>query len=304
MLSPTEISQSSLRPRPAPSRPAAAARRRFRTTRGILLIALLLGVLLCPAPASAAGGLVGPKADYLALGDSLAFGYQPNFDWIHGYADQWFADLQRRQTKGYTNYGCPGETSATFINGGCPHAELKRSFYAGSQLAAAIAFLTAHQGKVSPVSLDIGANGMIRDLDPSTCTVGSGWDADLAAVDLNLTGVILPRLVAMLTDRRGARTGDLVMMNYYDPWQNECPNAVSYVEQLNQHLAADAAQFGVPIADVFTAFGGAATPNPNICADTWMCSVSHDIHATGGVPGEPGNGYGVIRRAFGQVTGY
>lgn len=291
MLSLTAISRPSLR--------------RFRTTCSILLIPLLIGVLLCPAPASAAGGLVGPKADYLALGDSLAFGYQPNFDWTHGYADQWFADLQRRQTKGYTNYGCPGETSATFINGGCPHAELKRSFYAGPQLAAAVAFLTAHQGKVSPVSLDIGANDMIRDLDPSTCTVnGSGWDADLAALDQNLTGVILPRLVAALTDRRGVRTGDLVMMNYYDPWQNECPNAVSYVVQLNQQLAADAAQFGVPIADVFAAFGGAATPNPNICTDTWMCSVFHDIHATGGVVGEPGNGYGVIRRAFGQVTGY
>jgi hypothetical protein len=133
---------------------------------------------------------------------------------------------------------------------------------------------------------------------------GSGWDADLAALDQNLTGVILPRLVAALTDRHGVRTGDLVMMNYYDPWQNECPNAVSYVVQLNQHLAADAAQFAVPIADVFAAFGGAATPNPNICTDTWMCSAFHDIHATGGVVGEPGNGYGVIRRAFGQVTGY
>jgi lysophospholipase L1-like esterase len=273
--------------------------------RGVLLILMFVGVLLCPAPTAAASGLVGPKADYLALGDSLAFGYQPNLDWIHGYADQWFADLQQRRTKGYTNYGCPGETSATFINGGCPHAELKRSAYFGPQLAAAVAFLTAHQGKVSPVSLDIGANDMTRDLDPSTCTVNqSSWDADLATLDRNLTAVILPRLVAALTDRRGVRTGDLVMMNYYDPWQNECPDKVTYVEQLNQHLAADASQFAVPIADVFAAFGGAATPNANICGYTWMCSAFHDIHATGGVPGEPGNGYGVIRKAFGQVTGY
>jgi len=29
--------------------------------------------------------LIGPKQHYLALGDSLAFGYQPNQDYSHGY---------------------------------------------------------------------------------------------------------------------------------------------------------------------------------------------------------------------------
>jgi hypothetical protein len=70
------------------------------------------------------------------------------------------------------------------------------------------------------------------------------------------------------------------MMNYYDPYQNQRPKTVSYVQSLNQHLASDAAQFNVPIADAFMAFGGAGTPNNNVCTSTWMCSSSHDIHAT------------------------
>ena len=272
--------------------------------RGALLVAVALAALLLAPPAHAAGGLVGPKAYYLALGDSLAFGYQPNFDWTHGYADQWYADLRERGTRSYTNYGCNGESSTTFIHGGCPYAGLFRSPYAGPQLAAAVAFLKAHPGKVSPVSLDLGANDLLGDLDPSTCTVSSTWDADLATLDRNLTETILPQLTAALTNRHGVRTGDLVMMNYYDPWQNQCPNTLAFVQELNQHLAADAAQFGVPIADVFAAFGGAATPNPTICTYTWMCSAFRDIHATGGGVGEPGNGYGAIAGAFRRAAGY
>lgn len=87
------------------------------------------------------------------------------------------------------------------------------------------------------------------------------------------------------------------MMDYYDPYQNICPNSVSYVQQLDTTIANDAAAFGVPVATVFTAFGGATTPNPNICGYTWMCSSYTDIHATR-------TGYGVIAGAFESVTGY
>jgi lysophospholipase L1-like esterase len=72
---------------------------------------------------------------------------------------------------------------------------------------------------------------------------------------------------------------------------------LAYVQELNSHLAADAAQFNVPVADVLTAFGGTATPNPNTCNYTWMCSVFHDIHATD-------TGYGVIAGAYASLTGY
>lgn len=83
------------------------------------------------------------------------------------------------------------------------------------------------------------------------------------------------------------------MMNYYDPFQNFCPDTVPFVQTLNAHLAADVSGFGI-IVDVFGAFGGATTPNPLICTYTWMCTpppLGPNIHATD-------LGYSVIADTF------
>src|SRR5260370_10079444 len=114
-------------------------------------------------------------------------------------------------------------------------------------------------------------------------------------MDANLTQVILPQLVAALTVN-GQVTGDLLLMNYYDPYQNLCPASVSYVQQFNQHLAADAADFAA-LVDVFTPFGGVTTPDPNTCNFTWMCSTFKDIHAKA-------SGYSTIAPAFEHTAGY
>src|SRR2546421_9987357 len=91
---------------------------------------------------------------YLALGDSLAFGFQPNGDFQHGYVNQLYDTLHAQQPRlALTNLGCPGETSTSLITGGkCP--------YPGgvSQLDAAVAFLRAHPGRVKLITLDIGGN--------------------------------------------------------------------------------------------------------------------------------------------------
>lgn len=79
------------------------------------------------------------------------------------------------------------------------------------------------------MSLDIGANDLLPDINVSNCTVSSSWETDLANVDARLTGTILPQLVAAMTNSSGVRTGDLVMMNYYDPYQNACPNSLAFV---------------------------------------------------------------------------
>jgi hypothetical protein len=66
-------------------------------------------------------GPIGPKAYYLALGDSLAFGYQPNLQFFRGYADLFYATALRFKGVGhYINMGCGGETSVTFIRAGVP----------------------------------------------------------------------------------------------------------------------------------------------------------------------------------------
>jgi lysophospholipase L1-like esterase len=229
------------------------------------------------------------------LGDSLAFGYQPNFDFSHGYVDDFFSNLQTHGTTTLANMGCPGEKSSTFINGGCPNAFLKKYFYTGAQLNAAVSYLKSHAGQVSPVTLDIGANDMLPDINLSTCTVSSSFTTDLNNLDSNLTGTILPKLRAAMTVN-GQVSGDLVMMNYYDPYQNACPNTVSYLQTINTHLANDLGTSGL-LVDVFTAYGGATTPNPNICSYTWMCSSYKDIHATR-------TGYSVIAGTYESGTGY
>ncbi len=280
-----------------------------RSKRGLIrsllrLVALVAAVTFSvslqrhPSQAHAAGAvvasqgqpfhLVGPKQHYLALGDSLAFGVQPNGDFAHGYVPDLFQILRNEGVKDVTNYGCPGETSTTFIVGGCPFAP------AGFvQITFALAFLQANAGKVSPVTLDIGPDDLLPDFNPSTCTVTEPkFDNDLAALDTNLTQVILPQLHNALLVK-GHLTGDLVMMNFYDPFQNICPNSVAIVQMVDQHLAADVSGFGI-IVDVFSAFGGPDVPNPNICTYTWICTappLGPNIHPTD-------QGYSVIANTF------
>lgn len=305
-------------PDPMPARPSAhqGSRSPFgnRWTRlGAALAIVLIGMtVMAFAPAHTKGsGTIGVKTYYLGLGDSLAFGYEPNLDWSHGYVQKWYSDLQKHGSKSLTNYGCNGEKTSTFISGGCPYAYALHNYYLGSQLSAALRFISGHPGSVSPVSLDMGANDVLPDINTSTCTVSTNWESDLATMDSNLSGTILPKLITALKNSSGQMTGDLVMMNYYNPFQTQCPGDTQYITELNAHLAADwaagwqnagfaAAPYS--LADVYTAFGGTTTQND--CANTWMCTIYHDIHATGGQSGEPGNGYGVITGAFETLMGY
>lgn len=239
---------------------------------------------------------VGPKHYYLALGDSLAFGYQPDWNFASGYATDFFQDLKMHGTQVYANLGCPGETSGTMIHSDCPYALLRKYPYVGPQLDAAVNYLAMHRGLVSPVTLDIGANDVISGIDPTTCSIDENkFKAALTLFDTNLTQTILPTLhEALLVD--GEVTGDLIVNNYYDPFQNICPQTVPYVQQLNRHLAEDVKGYGV-LVDTFSAFGGGSIPNQHICTYTWMCSVFKDIHATN-------LGYSVIARALEDTVGY
>lgn len=264
-----------------------------------LVLASILLLIVAPsvfAAAHAQISLVGPKQRYLALGDSLAFGYQPDLNYDDGYVDDFYSNLQGHGVKALANLGCPGETSNTLINGKCPVPILRKFPYIGSQLNAALIYLAAYRGQVSPVTLDIGANDILPDINKSTCVINMGkFNADMATVDANLTQIILPKLHDALMVN-GQLTGDLVMMNLYDPYQNICPNTVPYLQIFNQHLADDVSSYG-NIVDVFDGFGGATTPNNNICNYTWECSIFHDVHAKDA-------GYSVIASAFENGTGY
>src|SRR6516164_1454925 len=136
-------------------------------------VALAAAVTACsgPAPSVPSQFESVPASYYLALGDSLSQGVQPDAAGTsvptgQGYPDQLYAALHRSQPAlRLVKLGCPGETTATMIHGGiCRYRD-------GSQLAATVAFLSAHRGHVVLVTIDIGAN------DPEDCGSGAGLRA-------------------------------------------------------------------------------------------------------------------------------
>lgn len=290
----------------------SAARIRSNLSRGsratiLRVLAMLIVILAIPgltAPASASTD-VGPKTYYVSLGDSLAFGAQPNGDWAHGYADQWFSELKTEGSKALVNYSCMDETTVTMINGNCPFRLFTRTQYTPPQLTAAVNFIKAHPGQVSPVSLDIGVNDIRPYIGTNICLAYPRLYAEhLATVDANLTQTILPALIQAVTNRSGIRTAEIVLVDYYDPYQNACPLSDAYIQELNQHLKADAAKLGVWFADIHADFNPGPIPDEKLCVYTWMCTEEHNVHPSGGQPGEPGNGYLVITQAVEQALGY
>lgn len=243
--------------------------------------------------------LIGPKHYYLALGDSLAFSYQPTGDYNHGYVEDFYTNLQDHGTHTVINYGCSGESTGTMIQGGCPDARLRKSAYQGSQLDAAVDFIQQHQGQVSPVTIDMGINDIGRAVNDQTCAVDRAlFEQRMDQMDYNMSHFILPRLVQALTVN-GHRTGDLLVLNYYEPFQNRCPDVVPYTQTVNDHISHDldvtTYQFATMI-DIFNAFGGTYTPNPHLCSYTWACRYG-DVHATD-------RGYQVMANAIERRTGY
>src|SRR5256885_11936251 len=137
----------------------------YRVLPALALAGVLTAVVAgcAAAPRSAPARHKPPASYYLALGDSLAVGVQPDaagtsVETRSGYADLLYATLRRsRPGLRLVKLGCPGETTATMMKGGIC------TYPGGSQLAAAIRFLHAHRARVPLITIDIGAN------DPNSC---------------------------------------------------------------------------------------------------------------------------------------
>src|SRR5207302_1122358 len=140
-----------------------------------LRIGLLACALLLPAGTAQAAG----SPFYVALGDSLAAGVQPQSDGAsvatnQGYPSQLFHAVQAKlPSLRLLNLGCPGATTGSFMNGGSPCAALVPYTNAGartSQYAFAQTFLRAHRKTLAFVTLDIGANNV------DGCAAGGALD--------------------------------------------------------------------------------------------------------------------------------
>jgi hypothetical protein len=98
-----------------------------------ILAALCVG-LFTAAPPALADNLAGTDTNaahsYLALGDSLAEGFQPNGDLTHGYADQLYAALKADDpTMQLENLACGGETTSSMISGVEPTGSLGSRYF-------------------------------------------------------------------------------------------------------------------------------------------------------------------------------
>jgi lysophospholipase L1-like esterase len=167
---------------------------------------LILALALVTTTTASAGD----RPYYLALGDSLAVGVQPDVTGqleptSQGYADDLYS-LYRRFVPGLqlTKLGCNGETTTSMITGQPSHCP-----YAGSQLGQAVAFLDSHP-QVVLITLDIGGDNLLgclrldSPIDPA-CVVNA---TQTAANDLTMI---------LATLRNHAPNALIVGMNYNDP---------------------------------------------------------------------------------------
>ena len=228
---------------------------------------------------------------YLALGDSLAQGVQPDaagtsVETQQGYPDLVYAALRTSHpTLQLERLGCPGETTETMIRGGICH------YPAGSQLAAATAFLRAHRGHVYLVTIDIGAN------DPENCSNQPSL-AQLASC-VRQTPEAATNLATILARLRAAAGPGvrIVGMSYYLPalaeWRTGMVgHAVAWLSEklaavYNDLLTRAYSQAGIGVANVFGAFDTSnfgdslAVPGygslplnvARICQWTWECAA-------------------------------
>ena len=272
--------------------------------RPIAILAAIAGLLVGTTSVSASSEHFNPpKHFYLALGDSLAYGFQQakflgeaasgHIDpaTFPGYAGD-FASLLRdvRPEIQSVNYGCPGETTASYFTG-CSFSAVGHfplhNWYGGSQEAAALAFLHAHPGQVSPITLDNGAN------DTTPCATSPDplcLPTALAQVRSNLD-----RALAELRD--AAPNAEIIVMEYYDPFAVVAPSTLAGTRALNEAIATAAAAHGARLADAFTPFNLAPPQPQTLCALTLFCTALHDIHASDA-------GYAVIAHQFWEASGY
>lgn len=192
---------------------------------------------------------------YLALGDSLTLGSEAalNSDNTPGYPDTLYAYLRPLSPAlTYKNLGRDGETSTSMITA--------TGTLTISQLTQAENFIRAERAagrRVGLVTLDIGGNDFINILfNPF-----ANPELVLANYRKNLT-TIVDRLLAALSDGSGARDGDLVLADYYNPYpglSQKFPSAPSpdlYVPRINAIVKEIAAARGLPVAEVYSAFNG------------------------------------------------
>jgi lysophospholipase L1-like esterase len=285
----------------------------WRSIVGAVLGAVLV-VALAAMPAAAAPARHGthPNVDYLALGDSVAFGYTPpavtpqedyqdasNFTGYPGY-------LAASLGVPVANASCAGETTASLIDAAAPSNGCENSpgspvgyrdayplhvAYSGSQLDYAVGYLRSHP-HTRLVTIDIGANDLFlcQETTADHCT-GSDFAAALNQVSRNLSHIYR-------TLRTQAHYHHAIVLLSYYALDYRDPQGVASIQALNAALIGPTLRYGGRIADGFTAFARAsAQAGGNPCAAGLLVKLPD---GTCNIHPSP-HGHRVLARAIKQV---
>lgn len=273
---------------------------------GTLMAGLLSGTV---APAAAAQA-TGPRHYYLSLGDSLGFGLQLTrfFAMLNagtytpdafntGYTDDLAATIRARLRPDLSvvNYSCPAEGTSDMISED-PDACFFHSLgialhdeYTGSQLGAAVAFLHAHPGQVSPITVSIGGADLSNAIDTcaaqAACVARSGVFATLRA---NMT-TILGQL------RAAAPRADIVLLIPHNITIADFPNDNPLWAAFDLEMRTLAVANHARVADAFAGI----TLTGRTCELTFLCLTGDemDSHPTDA-------GYAVMAQLIFHAAGY
>jgi lysophospholipase L1-like esterase len=272
-----------------------------------LAAALALSAIVAPA----AGAMLPPPPGkyYLAMGDSLAFGFQqakfdanlPNpspsvFD--TGYVDDFGSGLalfQRHLT--VINDGCPGATTTTVLkSNGCPTYPFALHHpYSTTQLGDALATIAAHPGQVNPITVGIGSNdvrdallGLLGTCGPTNTTCIEAGLAPVIVQMANSVGQILGALRAAAGPR-----SEILLLGIYNPYDSALPGGDAITTAINGALASVAANpaINARFANPQPIFNNSINEDGTLCALTLMCpsgtypsnpftNLGSDIHAS------------------------
>ena len=280
-----------------------------RSNRSIASIVWVAGVMVISTAYPAASQVVtGPKQYYLALGDSITFGYQaykhaaglPPSAFNTGYVDV-FADHLREIQPAITivNYGCPGESTRSFLKGPCLWTEFGEQLhddFSGRQLDAAVNFLRAHPGQVSPITITLWGNN-VREFS-AKCQGDAACIENGAFKFIDDLTKDLTKILRAL--RKEAPDADIILTGTWDSFIDALEFADPLFQLMNASIAAAAAAERVRFADPFPLFnpqGDLQREMQNVCSLLLLCTPQPDSH-----PSDVG--YRVLGDLVWNVSGY
>jgi lysophospholipase L1-like esterase len=264
----------------------------------VAIVAAVCAGIAVLTPIAAGAPLVATSAagTYLALGDSVAFGYQPSGEVpppdyndpasFESYANDVGSELHLQ----VVNASCPGETTISMLavggqSNGCENAPgstvgYRSAYplhvsYSGTQEAFAEHYLSTHP-QTKLVTINIGANDgfVCEETTPDHCV--SEFGQLLTQVTDNLSAIL-----GGLRDVGGYQ-GYIVVVDYYSTTYTD-KLAVAETQGLNKAINDAARKWDAVPARGFEAFQQASVPSRNPCTAGLLIKLpggTCDVHPT------------------------